>query len=205
MTVYPLQGCAPYYTNCYLVIGEAENAQGSRAAVLIDASVAPQQVRQVLHQYHAKLSAILLTHGHADHIEQLQPLKEAFSVPVWLDARDAQTYDLAADCLYTEAPVTAGDLSLQPIAAPGHTPGSTCLVCGGVLFSGDTLFAGSVGRTDLRGGDGGALCASMARLCAVLREDLQVLPGHGAASTLEEEKRSNPFVRYAMANPHGRF
>jgi glyoxylase-like metal-dependent hydrolase (beta-lactamase superfamily II) len=103
------------------------------------------------------------------------------------------------------AKATFGDLSLQPVAAPGHTPGSTCLVCGNVVFAGDTLFAGSVGRTDLPGGDSAALCATLVRLMQVLSPELQILPGHGEFSTVAQEKLSNPYVRYALRNPQGSF
>ncbi len=205
MTVYPMQGKAPYCTNCYLTVGDVPDEQGFLPAVLVDASLTPQQVRVQLEKYHARLWAILLTHGHADHVEQLAALRAAFDVGVWLDERDARQFGIAATHAYTAAPVTAGDLSLAPVFTPGHTPGSTCLVCGGVLFCGDTLFAGSVGRTDLPGGDGAQLCRSLWRLCQRVGQNLQILPGHGGFSTMEEEKRFNPYLRYALKNPQGSF
>ncbi len=203
MTIYPMHGKAPYYTNCYLVIGDAPAAEGKRAAVLVDASVTPQQVRVQLDKCDAALCAVLLTHGHHDHVEQLTQLRQVFDVPVWLAAEDARQFSLTAERSYGEEPLKYGDLLLQPMATPGHTPGSTCLVCGDVLFAGDTLFAGSVGRTDLPGGDGTVLCASLRRMAQTLSDELQVLPGHGDFSTMAQEKLSNPYLRYAMREAHG--
>ena len=198
MTIYPMQGRGPYYTNCYLVIGDEPCAAGQRAAVLIDASVTPEQVEKQLQRYDAQLQAILLTHGHKDHREQLSKLKRAFAVPVWLDAADARHFSISADCGYADALINIGDLSLQPVAAPGHTPGSTVLLCGQVMFSGDTLFSGSVGRTDLPGGDTAQLMRSLHKLCLNCAEDLQVLPGHGEATTFETERQINPWLRAAQ-------
>lgn len=205
MTIYPMNGRAPYYTNCYLVIGDVPAADGKRAAVLVDASLTPQQVQVQLDKFDASLCAVLLTHGHHDHVEQLTELRAAFAVPVWLAQADQAQFGLAAEKTYTEEALVFGDLSLQPMATPGHTPGSTCLVCGKVLFAGDTLFAGSVGRTDLPGGDSAKLCATLAHMAQSLSPELQILPGHGDFSTMAQEKLSNPYLRYAQRNPQGSF
>lgn len=205
MNIHPMHGKAPYYTNCFLVTEETPTVDGRRAAVLVDASVTPHQVEQQLEKDNAVLCAILLTHGHFDHVETLDELRKAYQVPVWLGSADVRQFGLQADCTYTDAPVTAGDLVLQPVAAPGHTPGSTCLLCGDVMFAGDTLFAGSVGRTDLPGGDGRVLCATLIRLCESITQDLQVLPGHGEFTTLSQEKLVNPYLRYALRTPGGSF
>ena len=90
--------------------------------------------------------------------------------------------------------VTAGGLRFQVLATPGHTPGSVCLLCENVLFSGDTLFAGSYGRTDFLGGSSRDMAASLKRL-SKLPPETRVLPGHGASSTIEEELRTNPYLR----------
>lgn len=203
MNIHPMHGKAPYYTNCYLVAEDTPTQGGKCAAVLIDASVTPQQVERQLEKSNAVLCAILLTHGHFDHVETLEELRSTYGVPVWLGEADEQQFSLKADRFYTQQPVAAGSISLQPLAVPGHTPGSTCLIGEGVLFAGDTLFAGSVGRTDLPGGDGAALCASLKCLCETVRQDLQVLPGHGEFSTMEQEKLVNPYLRYALRSPQG--
>lgn len=195
MTIYLLQGRPPYCTNCYLVLDEEGNA------VLIDAEATPAQVRTQLEKHGASLRAICLTHGHFDHVGNLQPLKAEFDAEVWMSAQDQAFFNLQADKLYTEEPVKIGQIVLQPVFTPGHTPGSTCLIGDTVLFSGDTLFAGSVGRTDLKGGNAALLWKSLKYLCSVITQDLQVLPGHEDFSTMEEEKRSNPYLRRAMTMP----
>lgn len=205
MTIYPMQGAGPYYTNCYLTIGETPGADGTLPAVLVDASVTPQAASRQLQKSNASLGAILLTHGHADHRETLDALRAAFAVPVFLAAADARQFTIADTRPYTDAPVRVGDLCLQPTATPGHTPGSVCLVCGQVLFCGDTLFAGSAGRTDLAGGDGAQLCRSLRKIAETMDEELQVLPGHGEFSTLKEEKLHNPYLRMAMTDPEAVF
>ena len=90
--------------------------------------------------------------------------------------------------------VTAGGLRFQVLSTPGHTPGSVCLLCENVLFSGDTLFAGSYGRTDFPGGSSRDMAASLKRLSS-LPPETRVLPGHGPSSTIEEELRTNPYLR----------
>lgn len=194
MTIYPLRGRPPYSTNCYLAVGEEPGPNGLLTAVLVDAEVTPQQVRAQLEQCRASLCAILLTHGHFDHVGNLGPLRTEFGAAVWMSEQDSAFFHLDADHFYS-GPVEIGDLRFTPIATPGHTPGSVCLACGEVLFSGDTLFAGSVGRTDLKGGDPDALWRSLALLNRTVRNDPQVLPGHGEFSTFEEERSQNPYLR----------
>ncbi len=209
MTIYPMQGAAPYCTNCYLVMGDIP-VDGLVPAVLVDASITPQQVQTQLKKYSAKLQGILLTHGHHDHVQQLDALRAAFDVPVYLAPADAALYGVQNTCPYHEKGLSFGDINLAPISTPGHTPGSTCLVFGSVLFCGDTLFAGSVGRTDLTGGEGATLCRSLAQLVQLLQSagmqnDLQLLCGHGPHTTLGQELATNPYLRYAIKNPDGSF
>ncbi len=210
MTVYPMTGRPPYCTNCYLVAGDIPGPDGRAAAVLVDASVSPAQVQAQLQKLNARLDAILLTHGHHDHVEQLSELREAFGADVFLGAADADKYGVADTRPYPAGPMCCTDINLLPIATPGHTPGSTCLAFGGVVFCGDTLFAGSVGRTDLAGGEGAALCRSLACLVELLQRsgadnDLPLLCGHGEATTLGQELAANPYLKYAIKNPDASF
>ncbi len=206
MKIYPMQGAGPYYTNCYLIMGDAPGADGLASAVLVDASVTPAQVSAVLEKHAARLGAILLTHGHHDHVEQLGALRAAFAVPVYLAQPDATLHRIAGTVPYG---VTAGcgDIKLAVIPTPGHTPGSVCLAAGGAVFCGDTLFAGSVGRTDLAGGDGAVLCRSLAFLVSALQNtgNPQLLPGHGPSANLAQELATNPYLKYAVKNPDGSF
>ena len=149
----------------------------------------------------ATLEAILLTHAHFDHIGALKNLRAATNARVYIGEADKDDPSrMCHDLLtYTDTYrdgdfVTAGGLRFQVLATPGHTPGSVCLLCENVLFSGDTLFAGSYGRTDFLGGSSRDMAASLKRL-SKLPPETRVLPGHGASSTIEEELRTNPYLR----------
>ncbi|MEG1639366.1 MAG: MBL fold metallo-hydrolase, partial [Ruthenibacterium sp.] len=92
--------------------------------------------------------------------------------------------------------ICVDDMRFQVIFTPGHTPGSTCLLCDDLLFSGDTLFAGDIGRCDLEGGDYGVMQKSLRKLCDAVLTDAQVLPGHEEFSTMQEEKANNPYLQF---------
>ncbi len=144
-------------------------------------------------------------------------MKRVTGASVWVHAADQNlltdaaanlSADLGPPCvvpaadglLPPDAEVPVGDLRLRVIHTPGHTPGSVCLLGPGLLFSGDTLFALSVGRTDLRGGDPAQMAASLRRLLEVVPDDTLVLPGHGPATRFGEERRCNPYLAQAAGN-----
>ena len=151
------------------------------------------------------------THGHFDHTLGVQFLKDTYGIPFALSGKDKFLLDNAAPGssifgvkvgampsidldLDTTDEVRFGHTALKIIPTPGHTPGSVCLLCENVLFSGDTLFAGSYGRTDFPGGSSRDMAASLKRLSS-LPPETRVLPGHGPSSTIEEELRTNPYLR----------
>ncbi len=205
----------PFESNCYLVRG------ASPAGLVIDPGCDADRIVEAVRRLDLTPAAYLLTHGHIDHVSATADVAGAFPAPVYLhpadgawafspanryppyygpprfpkagivDVRDGQTLE-------------AGGFSIRVIATPGHSPGGVCFhfETGGELFTGDTLFRGTVGRTDLPGGDSRALAESLKRLVC-LPDRTTVRPGHGEASTLAEEIRSNFFLAAAARAPAG--
>ena len=185
-----------YQTNCYLCWDEAT----MRCAV-IDPGYAPETILRALQSLGLTAAMILLTHAHFDHVGAVKPLAAACRVPVYLCEKDASLPEplTAGPLLYTDTyaegdEITLDALRFRILETPGHTPGSVCLRCGELLFTGDTLFAGSCGRTDFPGGSWEQMTDSLQKLAA-LPGDFTVLPGHGPASTLDRERRCNPYLR----------
>lgn len=186
-------------TNCYLLEDE-----DTRSAAIIDPG---GEARGILGQAKAdgvQVKAILLTHSHYDHTGAVRELREALpGVPVYLHPADAAQLGTAVmppigeTLPYQEGDtVPVGNLTVQVLHTPGHTPGGVTLRVEDVLFTGDTLFQGSMGRTDL-GGSYTEIMASLKRL-GQLEGDLQVLPGHMGVSTLDRERKTNYFLREAL-------
>ena len=187
-------------TNCYVVYDEA-----SKVCALVDPGAMPQNILDTLAKNELRLQKILLTHAHFDHTGALRALHEAFpDVPIYVSAQDTdETRNLShGNLVYTDTFLDGDEISMPPLtfrvlATPGHTLGSSCFVCEDTIFSGDTLFEGCCGRTDLPGGSGAQMMASLKRL-AELPGDYRVLPGHGDATTLERERRTNDYMHEAM-------
>ena len=195
--------------NCTVLADES-----AREAVVIDPGDDPDRILAVLDA--AKLSpvALLHTHAHFDHVGATRAVSDATRAPILLHPADRPLYDAlpqqaAVFGLQAAAPkpldgvltddgvVRFGRFALRAIHTPGHTPGSTCFLLEGekpLLFSGDTLFRRSIGRTDLWGGDTDAILSSIRRKLFALPGDLPVVCGHGPDTTIAEEKRSNPFA-----------
>ena len=184
-----------YQTNCYILHNEE-----SRDCVILDPGYEPEIIARFLEEKGLTLRAILLTHCHFDHVGAVRELAAQTGCRVYLCQKD-----LAMPPMLTNGPlyytdtyadgdtVTQAGIPFRVLETPGHTPGSVCLITGENLFSGDTLFAGSCGRTDLPGGDSRAMRDSLRRLAA-LKENYNVYPGHGSASTLDREKQTNPYL-----------
>ena len=202
MNVKTMQA-GPLGTNCYILEDEAAH----EAAVIDPGGDAPDIIRAL---GDAKLRYILLTHGHYDHTGGAAALLEAFpGAALYIHAADFHAADSSLFPLRTQVQGTnfygEGDrisfgedrIRLQVLHTPGHSEGSVTLRCGDLLFCGDTLFAGSCGRTDFPGGSVPKMLAPLRRL-GELEGDLRVLPGHMEPSTLEAERRWNPYLRQAM-------
>ena len=193
----------PIGTNCYIL--EDEKA---RAAAIIDPGDEAGRILQVIEDDGVEVKYILLTHGHYDHTTAVPQLHRALpQAEIYIHRADAngagsQLFPLAGQIpdlkFYDEGDTLAlGDMTIQVLHTPGHSKGSVTLKVGDVLFCGDTLFAGSCGRTDLAGGSYAEIMASLKKL-GQLPGDYHVCPGHDVTSTLERERRSNPFLREAM-------
>ena len=190
-------------TNCYLL---KDSATGKGA--LIDPGGQAEVIEKVLTERGVELESVFLTHAHYDHTGAVADLLKAHpGLKVYLHDADAALSEDKAAMMpdahlrthsYGEGDtVTVGESALTVLHTPGHTPGGVCLVCGDLLFSGDTLFRGSMGRTDFPGGDDGAIFASLRRL-AGLEGDFRVCPGHESTSTLEAERKGNYYMKAAL-------
>ena len=184
-----------YQTNCY-ILHQEEN----RDCVVIDPGYEPEIILSYLSEKGLTLQAILLTHGHFDHVGAVRELAAQTDCRVYINPKDLSLPPmLTAGPLYYTNTYGEGDrldiagISFRVLETPGHTPGSVCLITENNIFSGDTLFRGSCGRTDLPGGDYRAMKASLERLAA-LREDYNVYPGHGSNTTLAWEQKTNPYL-----------
>ena len=195
----------PIGTNCYFLMEPEENV-----LAIIDPGDEAQRIQQVVNETGCKVQYILLTHGHYDHVGSVNELSEklgakivggAQEMPVFTDPALNVSQFVGApiivhpDELVNEGDVVkVGDMEFKVMLTPGHTQGSICFIEKDVIFSGDTLFQGSCGRTDLPTGDWNAIRLSLKRLAA-LPGDYKVYSGHGPATTLEEERRTNPFMK----------
>ncbi|MGA2383041.1 MAG: MBL fold metallo-hydrolase [Gemmatimonadales bacterium] len=192
--------------NCYLV---ADPDAGD--AAIVDPGEEVGLFRARLAHEGWTLRAIWLTHAHVDHVAGVAGLHGG-RVPVYLHPADRALYDgfpaqaamFGLDAAAPPAPdreladggsVSVGSCAFRVVHTPGHTPGGVCLVGAGIAFVGDTLFAGSIGRTDLPGGDLQALLASIHEKLFALPDDTVVYAGHGPATTIGAEKKDNPFVK----------
>ena len=183
-----------YQTNCYILSGNGKDA------LVIDPGYEPDTVASALAEQGLTLAAILLTHGHFDHVGAVNDLAAQTGCPVYLCEKEKAlppvmtAGPLCRTLSYGEGDeLTLGGLTFTVWETPGHTPGSVCLKFGDVLFTGDTLFARSCGRVDFPGSSPAQMKASLARLAAVT-ENLTIYPGHGESTTLSEEKKYNPFL-----------
>ena len=181
-----------YQVNCYVV----HNADCDRC-VVIDPGYSPDKIATFLREKGLKLEAILLTHGHFDHVGGVKELAEDCKVYLHeLEHTMPQAFTagkLYATDIYPARFEIAG-MEFTVLHTPGHTPGSVCLMVEDAMFSGDTLFAGSCGRTDLPGGNWATIQKSLHRL-AQLPGDYRVFPGHGDQTTLAQERQYNPYLR----------
>ena len=185
-----------YQTNCYIIHDET-----SKTCCVIDPGYDADIILRKLDSLGLKPEAILLTHGHFDHVGAVKELAAETGCEVYIHSADLTMPPMmTAGPLYYTKTYAEGDqlqlagLNIAVIHTPGHTPGSVCLLVQTSIFSGDTLFQGSCGRTDLPGGDWATILKSLNRLAAI-EGNFWVFPGHGRSTTLRDEKRYNPYMK----------
>jgi glyoxylase-like metal-dependent hydrolase (beta-lactamase superfamily II) len=212
-----VRAVAPFHKNGFVV-----GCERTREAVLIDPGDEVDDLLPAAEALGVTVRAILLTHAHLDHISGVATAKERLGVPVYLHRDDLFLYERAVeqgamfgiamreqppiDVFYDGSPVAFGDYEARVHHTPGHCPGEVCLQvgprgeAGRDLFVGDTLFAGSVGRTDLPGGDYETLMRSITGVLFPLGDEAVVHPGHGPDTTIGRERATNPFVLEYLAS-----
>ncbi len=195
----------PLQANCYLV-GCPETREG----FIIDPGGDASMILEAVERMELQARLILNTHGHVDHTAANAEVREATGAELYIHEADRAMIErpdaewaalvggapaCAPDATYAEGDVLqVGSLEVRVLHTPGHSAGSVCLSLGDLLFTGDTLFAGGIGRTDLPGGSMRELQGSLHRLLAEFASDTRIFPGHGPASTLSHEARTNPWL-----------
>ncbi len=184
----------PLSTNCYILTDEE-----AQEGVVIDPGDEPEKIIEFLKMSPIRIKYIINTHNHGDHIGANKELKAFTGAQILVHEKDARILTMlsvsADKSLQEEDKIKIGSLILSVLHTPGHTPGSMCLLGDTFIFTGDTLFAGSVGRWDLPGGSEKMLCESIHVKLSPLNDNLRVYPGHGPATTISKEKRDNPYLR----------
>ena len=201
----------PLQENAYLVIDRV-----SRDAAMVDPGDDADRLIEAVEQANVRLRAIWLTHAHFDHVGAVRALRTRFEVPVFLHEEDVPMFEegpfqaaswglpfdgdeVPAERFTEGQGLRLGELSFTVMHTPGHSPGHVTLHGHGIALVGDCLFAGSIGRTDLPMANGPAMAQSLERIVA-LPPETRVLPGHGPATTVGEERRSNPYIRELLGS-----
>lgn len=198
----------PIQENCYIIKNE-ENNEG----VIIDPGNESDRIMATVKQAGIqKVPAILITHGHGDHISALDEVKAATGAKVYMSKEDApmlkvwnsslsystrrdKKFDPPDAFLTDGETLTVAGMDFTIAATPGHTPGGVCIKLGDLVFCGDTIFLESIGRTDLPGGSYDALLKGIKTKLLPLPDETKLLPGHGPATTVGWERRRNPFLQ----------
>ena len=189
-----------YEENCYFLIDENTNE-----AVIFDPGAQEDLIFAVIERLNIKPVMVLLTHGHHDHVGGVEAVTEKFDIPFYISKNDDDMRNVA-DGLFGDIPKANGYLKngdvfkfgngnvIKTIDTPGHTPGGVCFLAGDILITGDTLFNGSIGRSDFRGGDFNTLISSIKNNLLQLGDNIKAYPGHGPATSIGLEKRQNPYI-----------
>lgn len=196
----------PFQSNCYIL-----SIKDSNECIMVDPGMPAKEIEDYIEKNNLSLKYILITHGHFDHIGGIDFFRDRFNAKVCISAEDSSmlsdSYLNLSEMSFKKIIVKKADVLLNDgdilrlkndiitvIPTPGHTPGGLCYKIDDVCFSGDTLFKGSIGRTDFPGGNYSEIMNSIKCKLLVLDDDLLICPGHGDTTTIREEKLYNPFL-----------
>ena len=194
---YPL---GSLQTNCYIVIDEETNK-----AVIIDPGAEANYLIKEIEVLGIEIDKILLTHCHFDHNGAVKELKEKFNCKVYINKDEEEYMEIDSTGIFGKLPkfyeyvnegeiINSGNLNFKVIFTPGHTKGGTCYLIDDSIFTGDTLFNGSIGRTDFLGGSYNDLISGIESKLMILDDNITVYPGHGPKTSIGYEKNRNPFL-----------
>ena len=196
----------PFFVNCYIV-GDPVSKKG----IIIDPSWEPERIIKHVDKFGLEIEKVVITHGHADHIGALHDIRSHYNAPVYIGEKDAimltdpvanlsglsgenVVTDPADEMLHEGDNVEVGDYSFKVLETPGHSQGSISLYGHGMVFTGDVLFLGSIGRTDFPGCSFEVLMNSIKTKILTLPDDTIVYPGHGPDTMIKQEREYNPFL-----------
>ena len=204
MKIHPII-VSPFLTNCYVL-----GCEDTQEAIIIDAGFNAEKILHIIEKEGYTLKYLINTHAHLDHISAVAEIKEKYNVPLFMHKGDQPVLDSlvpmqmqfgfgnhkipTVDIYLEEKKYSFGNIEFQVIHTPGHSPGGCCFLFNDVLFSGDTLFGGSIGRTDLPGGSMEEIINSIKTKLLKLDDGVAVYPGHGPSTTIEKEKQFNSFL-----------
>lgn len=191
-----------YQANCYILMDKTSNE-----GIVVDPGDEADLILREINKMNCKVKYILLTHGHVDHVSSVKELRDSLEVPVCINEKDEkcilesiELFGTQQTCGIADIKIKEGDTfkigerEIKCIETPGHSLGGMCFLIENIIFTGDTLFEGSIGRTDFYGGNFEELINNIKEKILTLPEDTLALPGHGMETTVGKEKISNPFL-----------